>query len=67
MAPNMKRFMLSLTGDLEEVTDELRQSVFYNTSKAEMLRYLIALGLETAKENHTIKNSKSDEDSKYTV
>lgn len=48
MSTEMKRFMISLTPDLEEKAETLKQKEFYNKSYAELYRYLIHLGLEAA-------------------
>jgi len=53
MATEMKRLMVSITPDLETELDKLKQEQFYNTTQAEMFRYLIALGLDAAKSKGT--------------
>ncbi|WP_423734588.1 hypothetical protein [Bacillus cereus] len=47
---NLKRLSLTLLPEWEEELDELKREKFYTSSKAEMLRYLISLGLKTSKE-----------------
>lgn len=44
------RFMLSVPEDMAERVDELKKTVFYNRSYAEMFRYLIRLGLDEVQE-----------------
>lgn len=48
MATDNKRFMVSVTPDIESRLDELKQRQFYNKTQSEMLRYLIDLGLKAA-------------------
>ncbi|EOQ18628.1 hypothetical protein IKC_05129 [Bacillus cereus VD184] len=50
MPTNLKRLSLTLLPEWEEELDELKREKFYTSSKAEMLRYLISLGLKTSKE-----------------
>ena len=45
MATSMTRKMVTIPPDLEFALDRLKKEQFYNTSKSEMLRYLIQQGL----------------------
>jgi metal-responsive CopG/Arc/MetJ family transcriptional regulator len=45
MSTNMKRFMLSIDDEQAKKMDGLKKETFYNKSQAEMVRYLIELGL----------------------
>lgn len=56
MATEMKRLMVSITPELEPELDQLKKERFYNTTQAEMFRYLIALGLESVKSNQLHAN-----------
>lgn len=49
MATNQKRFMISVTSSMEADLDALKKERFYNDSQAEMLRYVIGLGLKSLK------------------
>ncbi len=49
MATDQKRFMISVTPSMEADLDLLKKERFYNNSQAEMLRYVIGVGLESLK------------------
>lgn len=49
MATKQKRFMISVTSNMEKDLDVLKKERFYNVSQAEMLRYVIGLGLKSLK------------------
>ena len=56
MEEQHKRIIVTVNQDTEKDLDRLKQRVFYNQSKAEMLRYLIRLGIEQAgSSNHPEK------------
>lgn len=50
MATNLKRFMISVTPSMETDLNLLKKEKFYNDSQAEMLRYVIGLGLASIRE-----------------
>lgn len=60
MATNLKRFMISVTPSMETDLDLLKKEQFYNNSQAEMLRYVIGLGLASIKEKTEVKGEKHD-------
>ena len=47
MQAENKRMMISLTPELWTRLDTLKKESFYNCSWAEMLRFVLALGLES--------------------
>lgn len=47
MATDLKRFMISVTPSMEADLNVLKKERFYNNSQAEMLRYVIGLGLKS--------------------
>lgn len=47
MATDMKRFTISVTDEMEEQLDRLKQAKYYKTTKNKMIQELISLGLET--------------------
>lgn len=49
MATDLKRFMISVTLGMEADLNALKKERFYNDSQAEMLRYVIGLGLASLK------------------
>jgi len=49
-----KRLMLSLTPELWTKLDTLKKESFYNCSWAEMLRFVLALGLESMQQQKPI-------------
>lgn len=51
MATYTKRAMVTLRAEWEPALDRLKKECFYNSTQAEMFRYLIALGLESV-QNH---------------
>jgi len=46
---SMKRFMVSVSNDIEADANEAKKDLFFNTSYAEMYRQLIRLGLDALK------------------
>lgn len=46
MKAKMKRFMVSITPDLEQDLDELKKERFYNKPYSEVYRYVLAQGLK---------------------
>ncbi len=51
-----KRMMISLNPEWEPKLNKLKKEKFYNSSKAEMFRYLIKIGLEALKDENTIND-----------
>lgn len=49
MATELKRFMISVTPSMEADLNVLKKECFYNDSQAEMLRYVIGIGLKSLK------------------
>ena len=49
MATDQKRFMISVPSSMEADLDVLKKERFYNDSQAEMLSYVIGLGLKSLK------------------
>ena len=49
MALYQKRAMISLRPEWEPELEKLKKEKFYNTTQAEMFRYLIRLGLNSLK------------------
>lgn len=43
---DMKRIMVSMDSDLAERVEELKKSMFYNRSYAELIRQVLRAGLE---------------------
>lgn len=58
MATDLKRFMISVTPSMEADLNVLKKERFYNNSQAEMLRYVIGMGLKSLK----ISEKNADED-----
>ena len=50
MATQLKRTSLTLRPDWDEDLNRLKKEMFYNKTFSDLLRYLIELGLDTAKE-----------------
>lgn len=46
MATQNKRMMVSLLPEWDDKLLKLKKEKFYNTTKSEMIRYLIGLGIE---------------------
>lgn len=57
MAAKSKRAMVSVPEEWEPEISRVKQSVFYNETKAEMYRQLIRLGLDTLHRDSPQKNS----------
>ena len=56
MEDQHRLIIVTVNQDMDKDLDRLKQRVFYNQSKAEMLRYLIRLGIEQAgSSNHPQK------------
>lgn len=51
MPTKKKHFTILITPELEMYLNELKKNKFYDTSKSEMITYLINLGLETFNKN----------------
>ena len=51
----MKRLMVSITPDIEESIDLIKQKEFYNKSYAELYRQIIKEGIKVVKEKYQIK------------
>lgn len=51
MSMKVKRTMITLLPEWEAPLDKLKKEKFYNDSQAEMLRYVIGLGLASIKKN----------------
>jgi hypothetical protein len=49
MASNQKRTLVAILPEWEGDLDRLKREVFYNSSKAEMIRQMIAMGIEATK------------------
>ena len=49
MATDKKRTLVDILPEWESDLDRLKRELFYNDSKAEMMRVLIATGIETVK------------------
>lgn len=47
MATDMKRFTISVTDDMEERLDRLKQAKYYKVTKNRMIQDLICIGLDT--------------------
>lgn len=47
MATSLKRLSVTLQPEWEPDLDELKRTAFYDKTKADVIRYLIELGLET--------------------
>lgn len=61
MATALKRFMISVTPNMEADLNVLKKERFYNDSQAEMLRYVIGVGLSSLNtEKEGLKNKYSD-------
>ena len=52
MATAAKRFMLTVTPDMEQDLDELKQKEFYNKSYSDMYRYILETGIRSIKLKH---------------
>lgn len=50
MSAYNKRAMVTLLPEWEPILDQLKREKFYNDSQAEMLRYLIGIGLASLTE-----------------
>ena len=51
MHSRRRRVLLTITTEVKQELEHLKQARFYNVSYSAMIRELIGLGLETAKEN----------------
>lgn len=51
MHSRRRRVLLTITTEVKQELEPLKQARFYNVSYSAMVRELIGLGLETAKEN----------------
>lgn len=47
MATDMKRFTISVTDDMEERLDRLKQAKYYKVTRNRMIQDLICIGLDT--------------------
>ena len=61
MATSLKRFMISVTPSMEADLDVLKKERFYNNSQAEMLRYVIDIGLKSLNISGTEQLEKSQD------
>lgn len=60
MATYAKRTMVTLRPEWELELDQLKKEQFYNETRAEMFRYIIACGLDTLKTEKTAKEKMGD-------
>ena len=56
MATDLKRFTISVTPDMEEKLNEVKKEHYYKTTRNDMIRDLIALGLDSFKERMKAEN-----------
>lgn len=57
LATSLRRLSVSIPSDIEEDLDKLKREQFYKEPQSEMLRYLIRLGLQLAKEQGMLKTT----------
>lgn len=58
MSTRNKRFMLTVPDNIEADVAEVKRSLFYDKSYAEMYRYLIRMGLDSLKAEKAAKENK---------
>lgn len=51
----MKRITVTLLPEWKEPLSKLKREKFYDKPKAELIRYLLKLGLESANKNYLLK------------
>lgn len=59
MSTEFKRFTISLTPELEQELDRVKQEKYYNRPQSQMVRDLIARGLESFRKEHSDKTTVS--------
>lgn len=59
MATQLPRLSITMKTEWDEDLDNLKRTEFYDRPKADMLRYLIELGLENWRSQHV--NKKAEE------
>jgi metal-responsive CopG/Arc/MetJ family transcriptional regulator len=57
MATELRRFMVSITPELETALDRFKQRLFYNKTQSEMVRAVLKLGIQAleAKDQKEVK------------
>lgn len=60
MSTRMKRTMVTLLPEWEPELDKLKKERFYNESRAEMLRYIIGLGLASIESEKAAKTKQCE-------
>jgi hypothetical protein len=55
VATEKKRTLVDILPEWEGDLDQLKRQLFYDKPKAEMMRFIIALGIQAAKAGGTIK------------
>lgn len=66
MSTYTKRTMVTLLPEWEPIFNKLKKEKFYNESKAEMIRYIIGLGLASLEKNQLeeMHSKETDRDTK---
>ena len=59
MSTSNKRLSVTLLPEWEDELDRLKKTKFYNQSKAELIRYLINLGLKEVRKTLSEKDEQS--------
>ena len=54
---NVKRFTISVSSDLEEKLDKLKQKEFYNTSRTTMINFLLKQAFSVIESDCINKNA----------